>query len=86
MASEVEPETKKPRKPIHVSLIILYFNHLFASSNLILHIGNFWLMIIFVSLEIPIEIVMPFISGNFRATVVQFSIKKIEFGDFKNSP
>ena len=38
------------------------------------------------SLEIPIEISIPFSSDNFRAMAVQFRFKKSTFGEFKKFP
>ena len=42
-------------------------------------------LIMFGSLK-TIEMGIPFSLGNFRARVVQFSLKKIKLGNFKISP
>ena len=48
------------------------------SSNLIMWCGNFQLLITFGSLKWLIEIWIPFSFVNFRAVVVQFSLKKVK--------
>ena len=83
-------DTKKPgrstmklQKPFYLSLVV-YLPQLIL--KFILQRGNFRLLIMFGSLQIPSEVVVPLSFGNFRVMAVQCGFEKSMFGEFKSSP
>ena len=69
------------QEPLYLSLVICLPQ---VTSKPYFQRGTFRFLIMFGSLEIPIETGIPFNFGNFRTNPIQF--KKIRFGDFKSSP